>query len=332
MRQFLLAVSVVLILGACGRSTQVIREVEVTEVVPVTRIVEATRLVEVTRIVEVATEVAVIVTPTPLTAKPTPEAAPTPVPAPISATTARIEQGVNLREGPGTNYPIAGSLGPGDSVEVLARIESGEWDQVVLGAGKQAWVASWLLIDAPDKESLPIAQDIPTPPPATSVPEPGEATTPVSPESQFRSIGEEIEGIEGGGWRFNVKEVHKRKAVYFYGDSYVAQGLFLIVIIDAVNLQSGTDYFGRNIKPYVVNYRPRGDEPRYVWRQSSTGTSYAQWQYDGISSIYTNVNPGVFTRMAMAFDLPVETGRVLLSTETLEWIDLGIFSTLPLEE
>ena len=40
-------------------------------------------------------------------------------------------------------------------------------------------------------------------------------------------VGEEV---EGGSWRFKVSEVHKRKAVYFYSSSYVAQGQFLVVI------------------------------------------------------------------------------------------------------
>ena len=49
--------------------------------------------------------------------------------------------------------------------------------------------------------------------------------------------------VEAQGSRFKVSEIHKRKAVYFYDNSYIAQGHFLILIVDAVNLQPGTSSF-----------------------------------------------------------------------------------------
>jgi hypothetical protein len=132
--------------------------------------------------------------------------------------------------------------------------------------------------------------------------------------------------VQGGGWRFKVSEVHKRKAVYFYDRSYVAHGNFLVVVIDAVNIQSGTDYFSHSLRPWVTDSAGR------VYRHSGTGSSYARWQLGGLSSVYTDVNPGNFVRIAMAFDLPPDQGKVFLSTEVLIWIDLGDFSAMPLEE
>jgi hypothetical protein len=136
-------------------------------------------------------------------------------------------------------------------------------------------------------------------------------------------IGQEI---EAGGWRFKVSEVHKRKAVYFYDDAHVAMGRYLVVIIDATNLQSGTDYFDRTINPWVT------DEPGNVFSVSGTASGYARWQYGGISSIYTDVDPGNFVRIALAVDLPEDTGKVLLSTDVGKWIDLGDFASMASED
>jgi len=65
---------------------------------------------------------------------------------------------------------------------------------------------------------------------------------------------------------------------------------------------------------------------------AGTASGYARWQYGGLSSIYTDVNPGNFVRMAFAVDLPDDTGRVLLSTDIGQWIDLGNFSAMQSED
>lgn len=120
--------------------------------------------------------------------------------------------------------------------------------------------------------------------------------------------------------------MHKRKAVYFYNDAHVAMGHYLVVIIDATNLQSGTDYFDRAIDPWVT------DEAGKVYGASGTASAYAEWQYGGISSIYTDVDPGDFVRIAIAVDLPDATGKVLLSTEVGKWVDLGDFAAMASED
>jgi hypothetical protein len=148
-----------------------------------------------------------------------------------------------------------------------------------------------------------------------------ESTTDAS--ASIVPIGTEI---EGGGWRFKVSAVHKRKAVYFYDESYIAMGRYLIVVIDATNLQSGTDYFDRNIDPWVTDMA--GNE--YSTRGTASG--YARWQYGGLSSLYADVNPGNFVRIAFAVDLPDSTGRVLLSTAVGKWIDLGDFAAMQSED
>jgi uncharacterized protein YraI len=237
---------------------------------------------------------------------------PSPTRAPGEAPTGTVNSNCNLRQGPGTNYGVSGNAQAGDIVELLGRNEAADWLHVKAG-GKLAWVAAFLVLDG-DLGELPVQQSTaPTvtvaPPTATRVPRP--------------RVGQEV---EGGGWRFKVSEVHKRKAVYFYDYSYIAQGNFLIVVIDAVNIQSGTDYFANNLDPWVV------DMPGNVYNYQIKASGYAQWQLGGLSSPYTDVNPGNFVRIAMAFDIPPDRGQLLLSTDVLIWIDLGDFSTMPLEK
>lgn len=99
-------------------------------------------------------------TPTPIpTDTPAPTDTPTPDPYAYTAT-----KSANLRGGPGTNYAVAGSLQPGDRFAISARTQAGDWFQIETAAGKSAWVAAFLVVDAPSVESIPVATDIPTPP------------------------------------------------------------------------------------------------------------------------------------------------------------------------
>jgi len=243
---------------------------------------------------------------------------PQPAAAPGAVT---ANSNANLRGGPGTGYAVVGATQAGDVLAITARDNSGDWLQLASGD----WIAAFLVDNAPANADLPVAKEIP----ALPTPAPAEPTTETDAQSSstassgFVQIGQEI---EGGGWRFKVSAIHKRKAVYFYDESHVAMGRYLIVVIDATNLQSGTDYFDRNIAPWVT------DEPGNTFGMAGTASGYARWQYGGLSSIYTDVNPGNFVRMAFAVDLPDDTGRVLLSTNIGQWIDLGNFSAMQSED
>lgn len=228
----------------------------------------------------------------------------------------------NLRAGPGTDYAVVGSTQPGNALEIVARNADGSWLQL---AGGQ-WIAAFLVDNGPSAADLPLAADIPTPPtPAPQSDAPAQPATPATnaPAPGLLTVGQET---EANGWRFKVSELHKRKAVYFYSNSRVAMGYYLVVIIDATNLQSGTDYFARNLDPEVI------DAAGKVFSSSGAASSYAQWQYGGISSEYTDVNPGNFVRIAIALDLPENTGQVRLRTKAGVTIDLGDFAALAVED
>jgi hypothetical protein len=74
---------------------------------------------------------------------------------------------INVRGGPGTNYPIVGVLIAGAQVPALGRSEGGQWIQVIYPGGPDgvAWVYT-PLVEA--EGSLPIIAPPPTPTPLTT--------------------------------------------------------------------------------------------------------------------------------------------------------------------
>lgn len=234
-----------------------------------------------------------------------------------SAIVGTVTKDANLRAGPGTNYAIAGTVKAGQAVTIVGKNDAGTWYH--LDNGK--WIAAFLINTANNAPPATPTKPGNAPAKQTPVPTPAPTATPVS--SSVVAIGKELHGL---GWRFHVKEIHKRKAVYWDSRSHVAMGHYLVVIIDAVNEQSGTDYFDRNVKPYLV------DDAQHVYFEDGDGTLYATWQYSGISTVYTSVNPGNLVRIAMAFDLPDNLGHTMLSTELPGWVDLGDFAKMKSED
>ncbi|MDE3090484.1 MAG: PD40 domain-containing protein [Chloroflexota bacterium] len=105
-------------------------------------------------------------TPTPIPPTPVP---PTATPIPPQATT---KQQVNVRQGPGTNFAIAGKMPNNTSAVVLGKNEDAKWLQVAFpDAAHPAWVAAAFVTVTGSIDSLPVVAVAP-PPTAT----PGAAT------------------------------------------------------------------------------------------------------------------------------------------------------------
>ena len=121
-------------------------------------------------------------TPSPLptaTQTATPTATPTPpVPQVVSSIT------VNVRAGPGTNYPVIGSMPPGSPLNITGRNESGTWWQVQMAGGTAGWVAA-SVVEATAADGIPVAQ-APPPPQPTDTPVP---PAPTRPRFQFEPTG-----------------------------------------------------------------------------------------------------------------------------------------------
>ena len=90
------------------------------------------------------------------TSPPTPTATPSPTPA-----EPRANGEANLRAGPGANYAIVGGAATGQVLDIVGRNPAGDW--YVLADG--AWIAAFLVDDAPG--SVPITEISPSPPTPT---------------------------------------------------------------------------------------------------------------------------------------------------------------------
>lgn len=128
------------------------------------------------------TLIAVAPTPTPTATDPLPTPLPTETPTPtmpqvIAATT------VNVRGGPGTNYPVVGALPPDTPVTVAGRNNEGTWWQIQAPQGI-GWVAG-SVVETRNVEGVPVVS-IPTPPPP---PTPTPLPEPTQPRYQYEPTG-----------------------------------------------------------------------------------------------------------------------------------------------
>jgi hypothetical protein len=126
----------------------------------------------------------------PVIPSPTPSPAPTEEAPPQAdgPVTVTVLQNMNVRGGPGTNYPVIGAAPPGASSKGLGRNADSSWVQVEYppGSGSAGWVYTSLVQIDGNLENVPIVQS-PEPPPAAPAPPPedsGPAPTPV-PQYQF---------------------------------------------------------------------------------------------------------------------------------------------------
>ncbi len=156
-------------------------------------------------------------TPTPTaspTATPTSTASPTPAatPTPDSAT-ATMTRRMNVRAGPGTNYPIVGQAEAGSQYPISGKNPAGTWWQIIYG-GQFAWVYS-PFVTATNPQIVPAASFIPTPPPPpTPVPPTPVPPTPVpptpAPQVVAPSPSDPCAGIGGDGCKFRLRNTDLR--------------------------------------------------------------------------------------------------------------------------
>lgn len=86
---------------------------------------------------------------------------PTPRPAPDAIVTSNT---LNVRSGPGTNYPVVGSLKKGDAVDIVARSKDSQWAKVSLPKIAEAWASAQYLDISIDFARMTVAA-APAPPP-----------------------------------------------------------------------------------------------------------------------------------------------------------------------
>lgn len=67
-----------------------------------------------------------------------------------------VNTGSNLRAGPGTQFPRVGGLTEGTVLAVVGRNEAGDWLAIEVEGLGQAWIAAFLVDNAPERETLPV--------------------------------------------------------------------------------------------------------------------------------------------------------------------------------
>ncbi len=99
------------------------------------------------------------------TAEPTTEAtAETTVEAPAAGATAQCTvtaRSLRVRGGPGTNFPILGSVTAGQIVTASGRNEPGDWAAVKIPDGTEGWASVDFLNCTPGADTLPVAPPAP---------------------------------------------------------------------------------------------------------------------------------------------------------------------------
>ncbi len=96
------------------------------------------------------------------TAMPTPTSSPTVTPMPTATPGVVVvrpgpAQGLNIRSGPGTDYPVLATLPAGSRLTPVGRDAAGRWVEVCcVNAGQPGWVLAELVELAVDLQSLPV--------------------------------------------------------------------------------------------------------------------------------------------------------------------------------
>jgi hypothetical protein len=105
------------------------------------------------------------------TAEPTPEPSPTPQVAQLV-----LNDAVNIRSGPGTNYGLLGSEQQGSTFRITGRSPDGAWWQIDYN-GRAGWIFGQL-VAVTGGDGVAVAQDIPAAPTAAPAPPPTNTPAP----------------------------------------------------------------------------------------------------------------------------------------------------------
>lgn len=115
-----------------------------------------------------------------------------PTPPASGAPSATAVEYVNIRTGPGTNYPVLGVAAPGQTAEVTGKSADSGWWQIKIPTQYDpsglAWVSA-SYVTTQDTGSVPVVEAPPAPPPVESTPPPTTATTGCALVSQSPADG-----------------------------------------------------------------------------------------------------------------------------------------------
>lgn len=112
-----------------------------------------------------------------------------------------------------------------------------------------------------------------------------------------------------GQWGMKLYNIKRAKAVYFFGKAEIAQGVWLIPMIEFTNLGTGTRNPWEDLNFYLVDDQNRQYEVTY-----NDGTAGARWQFQ-TGDIMDDINPGLVLGVSLPVDVPEALGNVWLRVE-----------------
>lgn len=126
--------------------------------------------------------------PTPEPPTPTPTATPEPKPEVVV-----VNPRVNVRSGPGADFPVLGQVLQGQRLDVVGRDADGLWWQICCFEGQTAWLADEVVRAEGPLETVALAADLPTPTPEATPTSPAVATAPPAAASDLLfGLSEEV--------------------------------------------------------------------------------------------------------------------------------------------
>lgn len=122
---------------------------------------------------------------------------------------------VNTRNGPGTDYGLAGTANSGQSFDLIAKNQQGDWWQVCCVNGQQVWIFGQLA-RVENAENVPVAAQIPAAPvaqaatvaPTTAPAAPAPAQPTATPQPEVAApppAGNPCASIGGDGCKFKLR-------------------------------------------------------------------------------------------------------------------------------
>lgn len=127
--------------------------------------------------------------------------------APVKAQLVINEPVANLRNGPGTNYGIVGSVNKGQQLEIVSKNTTGDWWKICCVNGEPGWVFGQLA-SVQNTENVPVEQNIappPTAPVAQSQPQTAPPTQAPAAATAAPPAADPCAGIGGDGCKFKLK-------------------------------------------------------------------------------------------------------------------------------
>ena len=186
-------------------------------------------------------------TPEPVAEAPTATATATDVPTATATPQPMVAAGqaVNVRSGPGTDYPIIASLEGGDQAVIVAQNPAGDWWQIRLGNEKLGWVLGKIVTTLGDTLRIPIAKDIPAPPPTPTPAATATPTSPPKPAVDFVVKSVRLWGPqENGGWfdgpSLHCGEKRQLRAIVLDANGQPLNGVTVLGIYSGVEQVTGS--------------------------------------------------------------------------------------------